>query len=134
MTQRLNKTETNAKRVCEYIAESTDTNAEWRFGIVWKKSRMWGYTPVITWGGEVVARASGYGYDKRSAVLVEFLQFLPGLNQITRNGYTFTALCNASGAGEDAVMQLLDESGWTLTRIYTGEREDGYSIARKATA
>lgn len=132
--ERLSKAERVAKRVCEYMAEPANALSEWSFGIEFRPSRTWGTVPTIEWGGEKVASASGCGYDKESACLVDFLRFLPGLNRVpyqgSTTGETYVELCKASGAGVRSVIQLLAESGWTLTQVYTGKREDGFTIRR----
>jgi hypothetical protein len=114
---RYNQTERNAIDICEAIK----ANGSGRFRIVWVKSKTWGHNPNVQYLGITVGRASGCGYDKESAALVEFLRFLaPDSN-----------VYDASGAGFRAVVRVLDEAGWTLEKTYSGKSEDGYSITRK---
>ncbi len=66
------------------IAEASEIN-EMTVSVVWKKSSVWGYNPhatvtIFTNAGymEATGKASGCGYDKRSAAVAEALnQLLP---------------------------------------------------------
>jgi hypothetical protein len=88
------------------------------FSVVWVKSNTWGMCPRIEWRGKKAAYASGCGYDKLSAVLVDFLHPL------------VPELAGCSGAGVSSVADRLAKHGWMLIHEYDGQREDGFSIRR----
>lgn len=88
------------------------------FAVYWAKSNVWGLRPRIEWHGKKAARASGCGYDKLSAVLVDFLHPL------------VPEVAGCSGAGVGSVIQRMAEHGWKLEHVYEGKTEDGFRIAR----
>lgn len=122
--KRLTKTERNARDFCEMVRENGSAD----FGMVWKKSRTWGQCPSITGRGVIIARASGCGYDKESACLVEALQFLATTDDERRTVW------GASGAGFPSVVKALASIGWGLTQTYSGQAEDGYRVEVLAPA
>ena len=83
-----------------------------------KPSKTWGYVPSISTHEGVAARASGCGYDKRSAVLAQFLGSLGG-----RIAYT-------GAAGEAAVIAACREQGWELAQVGGSKRSTIYTITR----
>lgn len=88
------------------------------FTVEEKPSRTWGYIPSISTHEGVAARASGCGYDKRSAVLAQLLVPLGG-----RIGKT-------EGAGESAVVAACREQGWELAQVGGSKRSTTYTITR----
>lgn len=116
MKKRYNETEKAAIRACEIIKR----DGEATFNIIWVKSRTWGYNPNVKWGNQTVGKASGCGYDKESAALVEFLRFL-----LPEDEYL-----SGSGAGFNSVSFELSKYGWNLEKTYSGKTEDGYKIER----
>lgn len=89
--------------------------------IEWRKSREYGRCPAVLWNGEKAAHAGGCGYDKESAVLTEFLCWLPGFD-----------CSGCSGAGVRTLTDRLAGAGWQLVHIYNGKAEDEYTISRIA--
>lgn len=90
------------------------------FAVVWKKSRDYGQCPSISnWHGEKVAHASGCGYDKQSAVLVDLLCWLAPRRVL-----------KSHGAGLRSLQAELRELGWELACDYDGKTEEGYTISR----
>ena len=116
MKPRLTQLERRAHAACDEIRRYAANGDAFHFTTFWKRSATWGLCPNITYRGKKVAHASGCGYDKLSAVVVEFLAPLcPGVNL----GY---------GAGINHVIETLRAHGWDLNHIYSGEREEAFSI------
>lgn len=111
------KMETRAFNACQDIKAYGSATIR----VDWRKSKTWGMCPRIDWHGEKAAYAGGCGYNKESAVLAEFLQWLAPDPWIIGQHY---------GAGLRAVQDELAKLGWTLTQVYSGNREDGYRIER----
>lgn len=114
--KRYNNTEKAAIRACEYIKHEGMAT----FNIIWVKSHTWGLNPNVKWGNETVGRASGCGYDKESAALVDFLNFLIPEGKYLPSG----------GAGFNSVRRDLVNYGWNLEKTYSGKYEDGYKISK----
>lgn len=116
--EKLTVMQKRAKSACEEIARYGSSN----FSVEWKKSRTWGRCPRIMHRGKKAAHASGYGYDKLSAVLVGFLGWLvPG------------HLNRCYGAGVRSVQEKLKEAGWMLEHLYEDNSKDGFRISRIIT-
>lgn len=113
--EKLTVMQKRAKDACEEIVRYGDMN----FSVEWCKSNTWGRRPRIMHRGEKAAHASGCGYDKLSAVLVEFLRWLVP-----------DGLPGCSGAGVRTVQNRLKEAGWLLEHLYDGQREDGFRISK----
>ena len=115
-----NKTERAAIAVCERIR----ANGTGAICIVWVRSRTWGSNPNVQHYGTTIGRASGCGYNKESAALADALRFLGTTEEEQR------AIWTTSGAGVSSLQCELEKQGWTLTRTYSGQNEDGYTIER----
>lgn len=114
--EKLTVMQKRAKAACEEIAQYGSSD----FSVEWVKSNIWGRCPRIMHRGEKAAHASGCGYDKLSAVLVEYLTWLvPG-----------GTLRGCSGVGVRTVQDRLKEAGWLLEHLYDGRWEDGFRISR----
>jgi len=123
-TQKLNPTEKRAQAFCRSAVENGQTT----LNVEWRKSRDYGYCPaVLNWNGEKIAYASGCGYDKLSAVLVEALSFL--FPDCTDAG---GSLRGCSGAGLSTVTRRLKEHGWTLEQTANGQTFDAFKLTRDA--
>ena len=106
--------EKRAFKACREIKQFGEVS----FSVIWGKSNTWGLCPRIEWQGKKAAYASGCGYDKLSAVLVDFLHHL------------VPELSGCSGAGVSSVANRLAEHGWILIHEYDGKTEDGFRIRR----
>lgn len=106
--------ERRAQEACQRI----EANGSMDFAVYWAKSNVWGRCPRIEWRGKKAAHASGCGYDKLSAVLVDFLYPL------------VPELAGCSGAGVSRVIQRMAEHGWILEHAYEGRTEDGFTITK----
>lgn len=110
------KMEKRAAEACEDYTR----NGGGSFTVDWKKSATWGNCPRIDYRGEKAAYASGCGYDKLSAVLVEYLGWLAPEGQ----------RLSGSGAGVRTVQDNLRVFGWELVHDYDGNREDGFTLKK----
>ena len=116
-TQKLNQTEKRAQAFCAAAVK----NGETTLNVEWRKSRDWGHCPAVINGrGEKIGYASGCGYDKLSAALVDALFFL-----LPDNG-----LRGLSGAGLSSVQRRLKEHGWTLEQTANGDTYDAFWLTR----
>ena len=123
MKTKLTKMQSRARNFCRAARE----NGGRTINVEWRKSPSYGYCPVIEYGREKVAYASGCGYDKLSAALVEALSFLlPGTEETGCGG----GLSKCSGAGLSSVQTCLQENGWTLEHIANGETFDAFKLSR----
>ena len=113
----MNKTDRNAKEVAASIL-SDRNDSTYSMSMEWKRSRVWGTNPTLTCNGITVAKASGCGYDKESAALVDFLSHL------------VPEAARSSGAGFQSVVDTMAAAGWELKKTYCGIREDGYKLRR----
>ena len=113
----MNKTDRDAKKVATSIL-SDRRGSTYPLSMEWKKSRMWGANPTLTYKGTTVAKASGCGYDKESAALADFLSHL------------VPEAARSSGAGFLSVVEAMAAAGWELRKTYCGIREDGYELRR----
>jgi hypothetical protein len=113
---RLTKIEQRAHNACVYFAEIEHGS----FQVIWKKSRTWGSIPSISWHGGKASIASGCGYDKLSAVVAYFLQYLPGAAEVVLH----------AGAGISSVQKCLLSYGWQLKHTYNGKTEDGFELVK----
>jgi hypothetical protein len=108
------------KRAAEFATENLDGAT---IAVIWNKNRTWGTVPVIkNWSGEVVARASGCGYDKLSAVLTDLLMFLPVENN--------EEIARCSNAGFSSLARALENQGWNIQQTYCGRTEDAFKLTR----
>ena len=114
----MNKTDRNAKEVAASIL-SDGNGLTYSLSMEWKRSRVWGANPVLTYNGTTVAKASGCGYDKESAALADFLSRL------------VPEAARSSGAGFQSVVDAMAAAGWELKKTYCGVREDGYELRRR---
>lgn len=115
MKRRMGKMESRAA----YAMREAVARGTLDFEMEWKRSNTWGLCPSISYHGEKAAHASGCGYDKESACLVEFLSGLsPG------------KICG-SGAGFSTVQRELKAIGWILECTFRGNREHGYRITKE---
>jgi hypothetical protein len=87
--------------------------------VEWTKSRTWGRCSKIDWRGHKAAHAGGCGYDKLSAVLADFLCWLPG---VELRGY--------AGAGWQTIAERLKVAGWELRHDYDAKAEAGFTLRR----
>lgn len=110
----MGKLEQRAVNFCRAI-ERTGKGA---FTVEEKPSRTWGYIPSISTHEGTAARASGCGYDKRSAVLAQFLGSLGG------------RIASTDAAGEAAVIAACREQGWELAQVGGSKRSTTYTITR----
>ena len=113
---RLGKLDRVAFAACETIAARAAEGETVHFSVRWNKSRPWGNCPAVYWHGERAAYASGCGYEKRSAVLAEFLRFL------APNGLA------GGGAGFGSLQEELRGLGYALECSFEGQTEEGYTI------
>jgi hypothetical protein len=90
------------------------------------RSRTWGSNPNVQHYGITIGRASGCGYDKESAALADALRFIGTTEEEQRDIWA------TSGAGVSSLQRELEKQGWKLTRTYSGQNEDGYTIGRIA--
>jgi len=112
---KLGQIETRAKAYCNQINES----GSGYIAIEWRKSRIWGRVAVILDNrGYKAAEASGCGYDKESACLVELLKFL----------CPSCSVCG--GAGFRSVEIACEKDGWRLAKTVSGETFDAFHIER----
>lgn len=121
---KLNKTESAALVSCKHL-RTMEPGEERNLSIIWVKSRTWGMNPHVMYGRHIVGKASGYGYNKESAALADFLHFLPESEDDQR------AIWTTSGCGVNSVISALGKIGWELVKTYEGKAEDGYTL-RKA--
>jgi len=114
---KLTKVEQRAHDACE-------TYARWGHGdfqVHWVKSKTWGNVPHINWRNEKASYASGCGYDKLSAVVADFLKYLPGAPNAGLFG----------GCGISSLQDyLLLDCGWKLVHVYDGKTEDGFNLTK----
>ena len=123
MKTKLTKIQTRARNYCNDLLQrgGMTINVEWR------KSSSYGRCPVIEYGREKIAYASGCGYDKLSAALVEALSFLLPETEETGCG---GGLSKCSGAGLSSVQTCLQENGWTLEQTANGKTFDAFKLSR----
>lgn len=114
MKRRLGKMELRAANA---MREAQDRGSL-DFTMFWNRSNTWGLCPSIYYHGEKAAHASGCGYDKESACLVDFLSSLS------------PEKIRGHGCGFSVVRQQLQEIGWKLECIFQGKFEHGYRITR----
>ncbi len=113
------KMEQRAKAFCADIR----MDGSGRFTVEWRRSQMWGNNAVIcNYGGEKMVIASGCGYDKESAAVVQLLHYL-----VEDQNERFLS---RGGAGMQIAKQELAKKGWILEKTHSGVREDGYFIYR----
>jgi len=117
---RLTTLETRAARALEHLTEPGTAES---FTVEWRKSRTWGNIAVIETGRGKAAEASGCGYDKLSACVVEYLRQLPDPAAVQ-------AIRGCSGAGIRSVIDRLAEVGWNLEHVHNGRAEDGFRLSR----
>lgn len=116
MKPRLTTLERRAYAACDEIKRYAASGDAFHFAVWWKRSRDYGLCPVINYQGKKAAYCSGCGYDKLSAVVVEFLAPLcPGVDL-------------GHGAGIPWVREKLASCGWQLVHKYDGKTEDAFSI------
>lgn len=121
--------ETRAQAWCERVKESPIGEPS-TFAIEWRRSRTWGRIAVIETNDGKAAEASGCGYNKESAALAQFLQFL-GTTEDERR-----AIARNAGAGFSSVARALTfpERGdgstrrYELTAVHEGTNVTVYSI------
>lgn len=110
----MGKLDDRAARWCR----ATEENGEGFFAIEEKPSKTWGYIPSISTHEGVAARASGCGYDKKSATLAQFLGSLGGTIVFT------------GGAGYHSVVEACAVIGWKLEQVGWTKRSTSYKISR----
>ena len=93
--------------------------------VEWKRSRDYGYNPVIETHNGKATNVSGCGYDKLSTCLADFLRFLA-----PTDSPEYRAIWKTHGAGEYAVMDALKLAGWELKKTGSGKSWDAYTLAK----
>lgn len=118
----MNKTEENAKLLCEWIRKG------FRKGLIveWRKSRTWGMNPHITCGDErECVRVSGCGYCKESTALAHVLRYL-----FEPESAAFIDVSRTAGHGVPSVIDALKDHGWKLEAVTDGKDSRAYSVTR----
>lgn len=127
--------------------------------ISWTRSRVWGYNPraeVNADGITTSGSASGCGYDKRSAATAEALNESPAVlralyevaeraakrgARLTESGAIWGAVLGygagynvlpyfEGGCGQSCIINILNNSGYTLTGTASGSAADVYTFTR----
>lgn len=113
MKTKLTRMEARAKAWCDRVKESPIGEPS-TFAVEWRKSRTWGRIAVIETNDGKAAEASGCGYNKESAALAQFLEYL-GETEDERH-----AIAHNAGAGFASVARALTfpERGNCSTRCY----------------
>lgn len=93
--------------------------------IEWKRSKVWGYNPVIAHHGGKCCNVSGCGYDKKSTALAEVLKFLFPIGSEAYND-----IAPLGGSGESTVRHELAKHGWELKCASSGSTWDAYDLTR----
>jgi hypothetical protein len=119
--RKLTVTEARARAFCGTLNQYDGGE----IGIEWKKSRMWGHNPVITYHGGKCTNIGGCGYDKLSAALASVLCFL-----FPEDSEAFNTIAALGGCGESTVREKLLPLGWKLERTASGSSFDGYRLTR----
>lgn len=129
MKTKLTRMETRAQAWCERVKES-DIGEPSTFAVEWRRSRTWGRIAVIETHEGKAAEASGCGYNKESAALAQFLEYLGETEDERR------AIARNAGAGFSSVACALtfpERAGSTrcyeLTAVHEGTNVTVYSIA-----
>ena len=142
------------------------TLTECRISVEWKKSRVWGYNPAVTvdaWTMDAdgmtectttTGRASGCGYDKRSAAIAEALNASPAIlkalynaeerrlkgresrKQSRRDFIGYGSGCSArpyfeGGCGVSVFYKIFENCGYTFEQVASGKTFDAYKITKK---
>lgn len=107
--------EKRAKALCERINTCGESVI---FSVDWKRSKMWGRTPSLSYNGEKICIASGCGYDKLSALLSDTLQHLSPDIKCT------------SGAGVNATTRELARHGYSLRHICNDKKYNAFQIEK----
>lgn len=91
----------------------------------WKRSAMYGHTPVVMDRGGKCTSISGCGYDKLSAALASVLCFLFPVGCSAYN-----EIASLGGCGENSVISKLASYGWNLERTASGSTFDCYRLSK----
>ena len=113
------------KRAAASLAHLTDPAAVETFAVDWKKSRTWGYTASVNTHHGRAALASGCGYDKLSAVVVEYLCEAPAPELVE-------AIRGCGGSGIRNVIDKARAAGWNLEHVHNGNDTDVFRLSRIA--
>ena len=126
-SKNLTKVEQRALAYAEYLKDVLESGKEQvTILVTWKKSKTWGLCPSISnQMQEKVAHASGCGYCKLSACLVELLRFFADDTEQYKDIYS------QGGCGEYAVFDAMDRVGYTVKRIHNGKNEEVFGISKK---
>ena len=138
-----------------------------RISVEWKKSRLWGYNPFVTVDAWTVhsdgvtecttttGRASGCGYDKRSAAIAEAFNASPAILKALYNaeerrlkgresrkqsrrdfiGYGSGSSARPyieGGCGVEGFGKIFDNCGYTCEQVASGKTFDAYKTTKKA--
>jgi hypothetical protein len=102
------------KRCKEFIDKRKEDNS-FTLTIEWVRSKTWGHTPTVrNFGGETIARVSGYGFCKESTILANVLQFLFPIDS-----EPFKKVRSLGGCGVPSVQTELALHGWELEEVRT---------------
>lgn len=119
---KLTPLESRASRALAHLAAP---GGEIYFTVEWRKSRTWGSIAVIEADGGKAAEASGCGYDKLSACVVDFLYLMP-------DPAAAQAIAGASGAGIGTIKRRLAETGWNFEEVAATSGTDTFRLSRTA--
>ena len=111
------------KRAARALAHLTDPAAVETFAVDWKKSRTWGRTASVNVRGGRAALASGCGYDKLSACVVEYLSEAPAPELVA-------AIRGCGGSGIRNVIDKARAAGWNLEHVHDGNTVDVFRLSR----
>jgi hypothetical protein len=113
------------KRAAASLAHLSEPSAVETFAVDWKKSATWGYTASVNTYHGRAALASGCGYDKLSACVVEYLCEAPAPELVE-------AVRGCGGSGIRNVIDKARAAGWNLEHVHNGNNTDVFRISRIA--
>ena len=122
------KVEARAYYYLQQFRNAKGADEEMYFTMEWRRSRDYGYCPVICNNDGRMAYAGGYGYDKKSACLANFCAFLFHPRDEEDNHYAVRRL---GGGGQNSVIQVLDSLGYTLEHVTDTPSTDVYLLHKK---
>lgn len=115
-------TEKQAKAACDNIVASHSTS---HILVEWRKSKVYGANPVITYRDKKCSDVTGCGYDKLSTALARFFKFLFPYES---DDYYFIA--GLGEGGVDVLLRELLKRGWVAEAISGTDRIFMYSVVR----
>lgn len=118
---------TTCERRAESFCRSIIHNGGGTVQIEWKRSRMWGSNPVISYHGGKCCNVSGCGYDKQSTALADVLRFIFPIDSAP-----YMDLWTKGGVGESAVMDTMAKHGWKMRKVASSSSFDAYELTLPA--